>query len=468
MLSSETATNRSSGHSDGDRSRISRLIRSLSPDIAFFVILVIVALPILSRGFPLSPIDEHTHLDYVLKAGQLQMPSDDELLSQDTLKIMACTTVDSPVYVSPCELEVFLPEVFPDYGFNTASEAQPTFYLATGLLARTIRVFTPIDDLLFSARLANWSWVAGAGALAFAVMRRRSTPIMVAGALAALLVINPVVVAAGTHVSPDSLLPLAGLLLFLQARRSAARPLDIAALTLVTGVLVSIDGAMGLALILAGAVVGSQWVSGVFAYRHRGASGRPTEVISPTLRLGALAVGGTVGPASIAMLRRWYSGSVGARYTPLPRDEWFPRPPFSLEMVLGGFWNSFPPVGGGYLVPPLRGLEYAALTELLGVLLVGGVVAFLVTRTSTAAQGEALVITAVGVFAFPILTMLLWSREASFWTLSPRFGIATLPVYFVVTGLAARNRVGQIVTVILATVMLSLFLFETGAFPETW
>ena len=465
----ETAAGESStqSHSCEAGNRIAKSVARLLPDAAVFLVLVIVALPILSRGFPLSPIDEHTHLDYVLKAGQLQLPADDELLGQETLRIMACTRMDSPAYVSPCELDVFVPEVFPDYGFNTASEAQPTSYLATGLLARTLRIFTPIDDLLFSARLANWMWMAAAGTMVFAAVRRRSTPMVVGGALATLLVLNPVAIAAGTHVSPDGQLPLAGLTLFLLARRPTTRPLHIITLTAAAAVLVSIDGAMGLALILAGAVVGSQWLSGALDYRQRGASGRPIELLSPTLRLGALAIGGITGPAIITMLRHWYSGSVGTRNTALPRDEWFPRPPFSLDMVLGGFWNSFPPVGGGYLVPPLRGLEYAALTEVLGVLIIGGVVGFLFSTPSTNSQGEALAIATVGVFAFPILTVLLWSRGGSFWTLSPRFAIAPLAIYVVVTGLAARTRVSHVVIVVLAASMLALYMHETISFPAS-
>lgn len=286
----------------------------------------------------------------------------------------------------------------------------------------------------------------------------------VGAALAVLLVLNPVALAAGTHVNPDSQLPLAGLILYLLGRRTSVGPGDLSVLVVTTAVLVSIDAQMGLALILVGAVVGSQLVSGVVTYRQRGASGLPYEILSPSLRLGALTIGGLAGPAFIMMLRRWYSGSDGARTTTIPRDEWFPRPSFSIEILLGNCWTCFPPVSGGYLIPPLRGVEYAALVELLGVLIAGGVVAFLFSRRSTSSQGEALAIVIVGVLAFPILHLLLWSRGGSFWTLSPRDAIAPLAVYFFVTGLAASNRVSRAVIVALASALLALYLLSTLSF----
>jgi hypothetical protein len=127
-------------------------------------------------------------------------------------------------------------------------------------------------------------------------------------------------------------------------------------------------------------------------------------------------------------------------------------------MVLGGFWGSFPPVVGGYLVAPLRGVEYAFLAELIGVLIIGGVAAYLFTRRSAAEQAEAFAVMSVGVLSFPILTLLLWSRGGSFWTLSPRFALAPLAVYALLTGIAARNRASQAVIVVLAIMTTAVYL----------
>ena len=443
---------------NGARNILNGLRSKFAPDVVALLLLIILALPLIGKGLPLSPIDEHVHLDYALKAGQLQLPADNELLSQQTMRIMACTRMDSPAYVSPCDLEEFLPEVFPDYGYNTASEAHPTYYLATGLVARAFRIFTPVDDLLFSVRLANWLWTAGAGALLFAFLRRRSCPMPVAGSLAALLVLNPVVLASGTHISPDSILPLAGLILYALARRDTARPRDLGAIGASTAILVTIDGAMGLALVMVGAVVAAQLATNVAVLRSTHPAKQRESLLSPILRLAVLGFGALAGPILIDKLRLWYSGSLGTRLTALPRDEWFPRPPFSLDMVLGGFWGSFPPVVGGYLVAPLRGIEYAFLAELIGVLVIGGVGAYLFTSRSAAEQAEAAMVMVVGVMSFPILTVLLWSRGGSFWTLSPRFALAPLAIYALLTGIAARNRASQILIALLAITTTTVYL----------
>lgn len=408
-----------------------------------FIFLSILGALHIGENRPLSPIDEQTHLDYVLKAGQLQLPGVDERLSQDTMRIMACTTLDSPVYISPCELEKFDSDAFPDLGFNTASEAAPTFYLATGLLARTLRIFTPVEGLLPSARLANWVWIAAAGALLHVVLRRRKVSSSVAISLSLLLVLNPVSIAAGTHVSPDSAMPLAGLVMFLlveSPRRSAWRSVGLAAMV---GALTTIDGAMGLAVLLCVFTLVFQIATesrNVISARRQ----PDTRFLADRLTTFVAVVTGTiVMPKVLDILRNAYAGSLGERMTALPRDELFQRPDFDIATMLTGFWNIFPPVGGGYIVPPLRGLDALFVTQLLGFAILGGVLAYLAQQTSVRTQATAVAVALTGIFSYPLLNLMLWSRGGSFWVLAPRFGLAPLAVYFILAGLAFRSTASK-------------------------
>jgi len=429
--------------------------------VIVFVFLSILGALHIRENQPLSPIDEQTHLDYVLKAGQLQLPGVDERLSQDTMRIMACTTLDSSVYVSPCDLPEFDPDVFPDHAFNTASEATPTYYLATGLLARALRVFTPVDGLLVSARLANWAWIAAAGALLYLVLRRNNTSRLIATSLSLLLVLNPVSVAAGTHVSPDSALPLAGMVMFLLVtshRRTKWHSLGLAA---VIGSLTTIDGAMGLAVLLCVFLllfqIGSELTNMISSHTQ-------TDRKFVADRLGtlvAVTTGTVIMPKVLDALRIAYTGSLGERMTSLPRDELFQRPDFDLGTMLTGFWNIFPPVGGGYVVPPLRGLDVSFVTQLLGFVILGGVLAHLAQQTNPRNQATAIAVVLTGVFSYPLLNFMLWSRGGSFWVLAPRFGLAPVAVYFLCTGLAFRSTASKFALFSLATSTLIIYLQNT-------
>ena len=205
---------------------LSRSLRSraLWEFVVAFLLLMLIGGLVIYRDLPLSPIDEHHHLDNVLKSGQLHIPLDNEKLGQTTLRIMSCTGIDADFVPPPCEQESFDPLDFPDQGFNESAVSTPSYYVLTGLVARAARIFPLFDDLLVSARLANWGWMALAGALVFHLIRKRGAPFLPAFSVAALMAINPVALTAGVNVNPDGILPLAGLSLLLVSLRRVRSP----------------------------------------------------------------------------------------------------------------------------------------------------------------------------------------------------------------------------------------------------
>lgn len=413
----------------------------------------------IDRNLPLSPIDEHHHLDNVLKSGQLHIPLDNEKLGQLTMRIVSCTGIEADYVPPPCEDEVFDPLHFPDEGFNESAVSTPTFYVLTGLLARTLRVSGFVDDLLMSARLANWSWMALAGALVFHLLRRRSVPIVPAAALPVLMVTNPVALTAGVNVNPDAMLPLAGLLLFLVSFRRIRRPVDVVALAAAAVPLVTIDGGMIISLVLCLVGLGFVFIDSIV--RHlRGTATHPITTLSePLLRIMILLTAFLIGPSLINATRSALTGALGVRTVPLPRDGFFPRPDFGLGVFIPDL-QSFPAIRGGYIIPPLRKLEFYLLTDLNVLLVASLVLVYAVTRSVRQDKIIGLTILGIGVFALPITNFLLWSRGGGFIPLSPRFVVSFLGVAFFAAGSALDRRTTQVLVTALAVPVLLVFFMS--------
>ena len=411
-------------------------------DIVAFALFFVLGLLVISRELPLSPIDEQAHIDYVLKAGQLQLPGNNEYLSQDTMKIMSCNGIDSgfDIYLSPCTQEIFDPNAYPDLGFSEASDASPTYYLTTGLLARSLRDLSPIDDQLFSVRLANWIWIALSGSLLTVILRRRGGGSLFSFSIAALMISNPVALTAGVNVSPDSQLPLAGLLLYL-ITRSILRKNRISFFQFLGATLLcSIDRSMVLPFLACLVLL----IFG-FALSRKRTFDELKMINKQFLLRGFFALGSLLfaffaGPIVLDLLRLWYSNSLGERLITLPRDSWFPRPLFTWEVFFNGWVTSFPPIRGGYLIPPLRTFDYGLVTDVSAMTVAGGVFAAVFAAKTRADQIESMTIWFFGFFGLPILTFLLWLRGGAFWTLTPRFGLGMLGLLFLLCGISAKNR----------------------------
>ena len=122
----------------------------------------------------LSPFDEQQHLDYAVKAGNFDLPGDDERLGQTAMRETACRGIDTAGH-RPARLRHAgaRPGVFPDYGYNTASNALPGYYFPTGLIARVIDALTPVSSPLLAIRLVGALWL-GAGLAVMMVLASRS------------------------------------------------------------------------------------------------------------------------------------------------------------------------------------------------------------------------------------------------------------------------------------------------------
>lgn len=173
--------------------------------------LVLVGLHVRSYE-TLSPIDELQHIDYVLKAGEFDIPVRNERVGQEAMAEAACRSVDAPGYVGPaCGLDTYDPENFQERGFNTAASQFPPYYVATGIPARALTAVGIFDSKVTAARMLGAIWLAAALSVTWYLMaclgigRRSRAPVIV------LLLATPLIIFhAGATVNADVSLMLTG------------------------------------------------------------------------------------------------------------------------------------------------------------------------------------------------------------------------------------------------------------------
>ena len=164
------------------------------------------------RAFPeLSPIDELQHLDYVVKAGQFEVPATDDRIGQEAMDEAACRTIASTEYVPPeCGSGPYDPRDFPAGGFSTAASQFPVYYGITGLVARAIVSSGATDSSLVAARMVGGAWLGAAWALLWYAGALIGATRVQRAAVFAVLVPTPLIVLHSATVNADALLLFTG------------------------------------------------------------------------------------------------------------------------------------------------------------------------------------------------------------------------------------------------------------------
>lgn len=432
-------------------SELRRWLPRIGPELGGFLLILVLGISVVAKGLPLSPIDEHAHLDYVLKAGQLHLPGDNEKLGHETRSIIACYGMDNDFPTPECGLQAYGDSSFPDEGFSESAASPPTYFLLTGLTARLIRALSPVDDLLFSARIANWLWLCVGGSILIRMLRKRGVQASIAISFAIIFAINPVMATSGANVNPDSMVPLAGLLIYCLAFSDAMRGWRSVALIPCAMILLSVDGSVSLALMLTIVLLALDFLGSAATSSNHRFRFRPTV---KTRQIGGTFVGLVtaylLGPTVISTLRHFYSGSEGTRTVLLPRDSWFQRPSLSLETIFGSFPGSFPPFRGGYDIPPLRVFEFGIIIEVCALLVAGSLIASCLSSNPVRTQIHNATITIFGVFALPLMTLLLWLRGGGFWSLTPRYAVAIILIIILTAAVSIKSRAGKAIVVLSA------------------
>ena len=181
----------------------------------------------------LSPIDELSHLDYMLRSPTLLDPGDK--VGQDAMHIQACRGVDAEGFdPNPCKRgTVYDPDVYQESGYNTASTNTPIYYAADRAVAEVIRVATPVDSLFIAGRMAGGLWLALGVVLTALAGRRMGVGMLPLAGVLGLVVASPATTYASATVTPDALGLVVGAVVLLAALRWEERPTKARAAVLV-------------------------------------------------------------------------------------------------------------------------------------------------------------------------------------------------------------------------------------------
>jgi hypothetical protein len=237
------------------------------------------------RAYPtLSPFDELQHIDYVIKAGDFEIPRTNDLVGQEALSEAACRGVDvsaiptesglrqrrgsagagpqsirtpvSPIAQSDppqCGDEVFDPADFQENGVNTAASQLPLYYTPTGVLSRAITATGFIDSQVTAARLVNSVWFAASWAVIWYAMslvgaRRPQRALVVT-----MLIASPLILFHSATINVDAVLMLTGAIVLVAALYFEAGRIGGLALLAVAAALYFVEPTVFLAMCAAAA-----------------------------------------------------------------------------------------------------------------------------------------------------------------------------------------------------------------------
>jgi len=314
----------------------------------------------------LSPIDELQHIDYVIRAGDFDIPVRNDRVGQEALAEAACRSVDAPGYVGPaCGLATYDPNDFQENGFNTAVSQFPPYYVTTGVGARLLTAVGLFESKVTAARMLGAVWLAAALSVTWYLMaclglRRRSRAPVIA-----LLLVTPLTIFhAGATVNADVSLMLTGALATLATVKYEAGRLRWWWVPLVYVGVILVEATNILAVAACGLYLMVRRI--------------PDATASLTQRLAPL----TILPA-LLLFRVEVAGRLHAKFFPTAQvfvstDSMSSAPMFvvhrtesvSFEKVIAQLSSTFTPVRNPYLSPPLRSQLTIAGLELTNWLLI--------------------------------------------------------------------------------------------------
>lgn len=428
-----------------------RRLRVLVAEFAGWLVLSFaIVVPSVASYITLSPIDELQHIDSTIKASQLHIVQRGEKVSEPALRSQSCRGIDSPGFVSPpCDAPVLAPESFQEAGDNTAAVHPPTYYLATGLLARLGVRLGVVGDIVTAARLVGAVWLAAGLMLTAALGRALGASRLASTSAAAALAASPVIVLSSTTVTPDAAGLLSGAAVALVTVRAMQGRASLSLLAFagaaanafkLTGILVVAAGCLALV------VHGRAWRPSAWSVDSRG-------WLSATL---ALAGGGLA--FSVAWTRIAGARALEVTSNTMSR---FEVTNLSADQLLGSITALLPPTQNSYLQPELRTVPIMALLTLMGVLVVGAVIT-VALRSSGSEQVDALGVSTL-VFMLlggPVFVLLVFFLAGSYFPIPSRYGLVLLPAAMATLAAVStpRRPVGAAIGLFAAMQVLAMWL----------
>lgn len=320
--------------------------------------LVLVGLHIRAYS-TLSPIDELQHVDYMIKAGNFEIPREGDRDGYEALAEAACRGVDSPGYAGPeCGLDSYDPNDFQELGYNTAASQFPLYYLVTGLAARALTAIGLFGSKVTAGRLMGGVWAGLAWSVLWYVMALLRVPRWNRVIAVALLMFTPITLFHAATINADAALLLTGSLAVLTTIKFEREELNGWLLVAVYAALCLIDPTNLIVLC----------ACAVYLVVRVSVPG-DTTVLRRLTPLAALPLLLVVRQSVAPRIREtlWPpSGSIAGA----PMNTTFVTYEVSIEKILAQLESVFTPVHNPYLSPPLRSPYTLAFIDLTNWLLI--------------------------------------------------------------------------------------------------
>lgn len=453
------------------RDRVRRL-RSLAldrrPDVyglggLLVLAALVVGLHVTAFG-EISPIDELSHFDSVVKAGEFTVVRPGDTVGEVAMREEACrgfAREDDPI--PSCETPELHPEFFQDFGYNTAATKFPIYHFITGITARLVRAVTPIDSLLTAARLLGAVWLAGALAVSWLLLGELGASRPARVVALALMITTPIVIHMSSIINTDSVLLFTGasiaysIVLWERGRLHAAIPVAVAvtALVLETTNLVAVGLACG--YLAARSVQRRQLV------RHAMAMGGALAILAVAVGLGYSALHDRVIGSNPAPSSPETQAAYQVAYRPPEIQNYSEGERVPVERIVGEIDALVTPVRRPYIPPVLAGVGTSTVLSLLNMALIGGVIS-IATTTKRGSRAAALAV-ATAIVMLGVGPLLAWdhARRDVFFAIPPRFGLPILPVVFGFLALMLRKRVALGAVAVLATWSVANVVYKLAA-----
>ncbi|MFU8945622.1 hypothetical protein ACLRGF_02715 [Mycetocola zhadangensis] len=369
-----------------------------------------------------SPVDEFVYIDYLAKVPEQLVVSKGEETGQYARNYLVCNGVSTAIDPNPdlCDNGEIADSDVPFGGKSTADIYLPSYFATTWVLAQPISAMTGAD-LVTAGRLVGGFWLAGAGLLIFASLRRLGFPRAFCGAMPLFIVASLPAWWSTTYITTDATALVSGALMayllirYLQTRRHGWTL--VAAATVVVSLKLQNFAAVAVALLVVLTVHAIELLR-----RHR--AGAPVQFAEAALgRLPRLAAGMALAPMILEVAWIAIKPTVdGGQSVDLQIDQ-----PLGKKALLQESLKFVGSLTVGARDPSLFNVVGPTLVSVVGLLITGGLLGMTVGPSKKLPRSFAVATLSVLLTLGPALAIATAAVEGYYFPLPTRYGLSLMP-----------------------------------------
>lgn len=430
------------GASAPKRSRLRDRIRPhLGPAIALSVVSLVLVLGHVATFTVVSPIDEASHFDYIVRFPDI--PDGGDRLTQETMSMWACQGTALDFKLPACGLDSYDPAAFPGEGYSSAGTHPPLYYAVTKVIAVPLSTITGLS-LFAAARYTGVFWLSAFLIIAYAAAMAFGASRASAFGAALLLGSSAAMITSAATLGNDVAAAIGGGLVLISALRfdGSRRRLGWLLTAVVVAACTKLTAGLGVGVV-------ALYLVSRRVFFARGATDRRAYKKDALAAVGVVVTFAAI--SAIWLIR----GSMGNKVDPsvIPQNQWFLVDGLQPGWLVSHLWVFLTPISDGYVAPYLTGITKMRLESLqAGVLLFGavGTAMLLRSRPAQAALGWALLVMAC--LGGPAFVLLNYFGNGMYFPIAARYGYSMLAVYVATAAFAFRSRAHGHALVLVASV----------------